>query len=150
VAFSKDKAELGICVEKLGFSLRRTAQDSCGIAYFTWRNGHPLCVIAGHDTIATEEIARYVLNVDIPGVRTWAEEKAEDRALEVWIGICGKSASLERTRSYTLKERPLLFQSRSPNPRAGRMLGPLVGLVAAPTSLAVLRGDGWHVDHSLN
>jgi hypothetical protein len=57
-------------------------------------------VIAGHDTLASENIARLILNRNIDAVKAWAEERNEDRILEVWIQTDASSTSAELVRTY--------------------------------------------------
>ena len=65
----KERSELGIYLDQIGFFLQKTDQSSCGVVYFARRNGSPFCVIAGHDRNATEEIAKHILRSNIPTVR---------------------------------------------------------------------------------
>jgi hypothetical protein len=95
-----DLSDCGIYLNgRIGFHVRRTASASCGLAYFAWREGKPLCVIAGHNQSATEEIARFVLNCPIDDAKIWAKRTDIERVIEIWFST-EQEGTIVKVRTY--------------------------------------------------
>jgi hypothetical protein len=92
--------ELGIALPGAGLALRASSRVSCGLAYFAWKGSLPICVIAGHSHLATEQIAKYVLNVPTPEVRSWAQSMPRSGVVELWLAVEGQVVTLQHLRRY--------------------------------------------------